>query len=697
MKPISPRALRHRLIIGGAVWALAAGTALSAEETALVEGWRFVREDVQGAQAPRFDDAAWSSVVVPHTYNAADSGIGGAKARGEPEGVYYRGPAWYRLSLDHAPEPGKRYYLHFGGATLKADIFLNGRAIGTHEGGYAAFRYDVTDALRAGRNLLAVRVDNARNTRYAPLNGDFNIFGGLYREVKLIEAPDLHIDLLDHAGPGLHVRTASLADGQADIAARVLVKNDRRSSAQFEVVTRIIDADGATVAESRTPTTLEAGRGQAVEQTLRLAEPKLWEGRRSPYLYQVKTEILVDGQPIDSAQALLGVRTVGLNAQGQFTLNGQPYALYGANIQMPTRFGKGPIVTDAEIDEDMKIMADMGVTALRLAHMQHPPRVYEEADRLGILLTTEVPLIDDMDPSDHFRENLVQQMRELIAQTDNHPSVGLWGIGNELRTSGDAANRLLAALQSTAKALDPGRPTTYAHCCLDDDDSIAQHSDTVSYNRYFGWYWTEAKDIGPWADELHARMPNRPIGVSEYGAGASILHQEDPVMRRPVADGYWHPEQWQTSFHEVHWRELGARPYLWSNFIWLGFDFPSFKRNEGDRPAINDKGLVTEDRRTFKDAYYWYQANWSDVPMLHITSRRDVNKRIARVKVKVFSNQPQVRLRLNGGDWATVPVVDHAAVWDIDLASGENVVDAVTEVDGRELTDSVRWTYRTNP
>ncbi|MDK2747272.1 MAG: glycoside hydrolase family 2 protein [Brevundimonas sp.] len=697
MKPISPRALRHRLIIGGAVWALAAGTALSAEETALVEGWRFVREDVQGAQAPRFDDAAWSSVVVPHTYNAADSGIGGAKARGEPEGVYYRGPAWYRLSLDHAPEPGKRYYLHFGGATLKADIFLNGRAIGTHEGGYAAFRYDVTDALRAGRNLLAVRVDNARNTRYAPLNGDFNIFGGLYREVKLIEAPDLHIDLLDHAGPGLHVRTASLADGQADIAARVLVKNDRRSSAQFEVVTRIIDADGATVAESRTPTTLEAGRGQAVEQTLRLAEPKLWEGRRSPYLYQVKTEILVDGQPIDSAQALLGVRTVGLNAQGQFTLNGQPYALYGANIQMPTRFGKGPIVTDAEIDEDMKIMADMGVTALRLAHMQHPPRVYEEADRLGILLTTEVPLIDDMDPSDDFRENLVQQMRELIAQTDNHPSVGLWGIGNELRTSGDAANRLLAALQSTAKELDPGRPTTYAHCCLDDDDSIAQHSDTVSYNRYFGWYWTEAKDIGPWADELHARMPNRPIGVSEYGAGASILHQEDPVMRRPVADGYWHPEQWQTSFHEVHWRELGARQYLWSNFIWLGFDFPSFKRNEGDRPAINDKGLVTEDRRTFKDAYYWYQANWSDVPMLHITSRRDVNKRIARVKVKVFSNQPQVRLRLNGGDWATVPVVDHAAVWDIDLASGVNVVDAVTEVDGRELTDSVRWTYRTNP
>lgn len=697
MKRLSPPSLRARLIIGGAFWALTAGAALAADVTPLTEGWRFTRTDATGAQAPRFDDRAWGSVVVPHTYNAEDSGIGGAKARGEPEGVYYRGPAWYRLTLDQAPQPGKRYFLHFGGATLKAEVYLNGRSIGTHEGGYAAFRYDVTDALRSGGNLLAVRVDNARNPRYAPLNGDFNIFGGLYREVKLIETPDLHIDLMQHGGPGLHVRTDALSPTQAQVSSRLFVRNDSRSAKRFEVLTRITDAEGAVVAEARTPATLTAGQGQTVEQSLTLANPRLWRGRASPYLYKAVSEILVDGQAIDSAEVPLGVRTVGLSDQGEFLLNGQPYALYGANIQMPTRFGKGPIVSDAEIDEDMQIMSDMGVTALRLAHMQHPPRVYEAADRLGLLLVTEVPLIDDMDPSDQFRENLVQQMRELIAQNDNHPSVGLWGIGNELRTSGEAANRLMAALQSTAKEMDPTRPTTYAHCCLADDDSIAQHSDTVSYNRYFGWYWTEPKDIGPWADELHARMPHRPIGVSEYGAGASILHQEDPVMRRPVADGYWHPEQWQTTFHEVHWREMRQRPYLWSNFIWLGFDFPSFKRNEGDRPAINDKGLVTEDRQTRKDAYYWYQANWSDEPMLHITSRRDINKRTQRVKVKVFSNQDQVRLRLNGGDWTVVPVEDHAAVWEIDLARGENLVEATTEAGDRVLSDSVRWTYRTTP
>ncbi len=686
--------LRNGLLAG---IALCAFGAQAAEVTPLRDGWRFVRADASGAEAVAFDDKAWSTVSTPHTYNIADSGVGGTKARGEPEGVYYRGPAWYRLSLDHAPKPGQRYFLQFDGAALKADVYLNGTRLGTHEGGYAAFRFDATDALKAGQNVLAVRVDNSRNTRFAPLNGDFFIFGGLYRAVSLVEASDVHVDLSDWGGPGVYGRTEAISAGQAKIAAKVLVRNDRAAPASVQVVTRIIDAKGATAAQAQATTRVAAGQSLPVQQALTLKKPKLWEGRKSPYLYRLRTEVRVDGKLVDTAEVPLGVRTVGLDGEGRFLLNGKPYALYGANIQMPTRFGKGPIVSDAEIDEDMQIMAEMGATALRLAHMQHPQRVYDEADRLGLLLTTEVPLIDDHDPSDAFRENLVAQMRELIAQNVNHPSVALWGIGNELRASGEAPNRILAALQATAKEMDPGGLTTYAHCCLDDDDPIAQHSDTVSYNRYFGWYWTEAKDIGPWADALHAKMPKRPIGVSEYGAGASILHQEDPVMRRPVADGYWHPEQWQTTFHEVHWRELKKRPYLWSNFIWVGFDFPSFKRNEGDRAGINDKGLVTEDRKVRKDSYYWYQANWSEVPMLHITSRRDVNKRIARAKVKVFSNQPAVRLRLNGGAWTTVPVEDHAAVWEIDLAKGENLVEAAAEVGGKTLTDSVRWTYATNP
>ncbi|WP_298394532.1 glycoside hydrolase family 2 TIM barrel-domain containing protein [Sphingobium sp.] len=676
---------------------LLSGVAQAATETPLANGWRFIKTDAAGAEAPGFDDGAWTPVSVPHTYNAQDSGIGGAKARGEPEGTYYRGPAWYRLEVEHRPQPGKRYLLHFGGATLKAEIWLNGRKIGAHQGGYGAFRIDASDALKPGRNLLAVRVDNSRDTHIAPLNGDFNIFGGLYRSVSLIESDALAIDRLDHAGPGVQARTAALELRRATIGVEVALRNDRAAPARFTLTSRIVDVRGKTVARSVAPATLAPGARDRVKQMIALPNAHLWAGRPSPYLYHVVTELVEGGHIIDSQSVPLGVRTIAVKPDGSVLLNGAPYQLHGVNLQHPTRFGRGPIVTDAEIDEDLGIFADMGATAIRLAHMQHPQRVYERADALGLLLLTEVPLIDDHDLSDAFRENLVEQMRELIAQTGNHPSVALWGIGNEIRKSDAASNRILAELQATAKAIDPTRPTTYAHCCLEDSDPIAQHSDTVSYNRYFGWYWTKSEDIGPWADELHAKLPGRPIGVSEYGAGASILHQEDPVMKRPESNGYWHPEQYQTDFHIKHWREMRKRPFLWSTFVWVGIDFPSFKRNEGDRPAINDKGLVSEDRKVRKDAYYWYQANWSDVPMLHIASRRDGMKRTQRVKVQVFSNQPTIELRLNDGAWMRVPVDDHIASWDIDMAKGDNRVEARAQAGGKMLTDAVSWTWATRP
>ncbi|WP_423606857.1 glycoside hydrolase family 2 protein [Sphingomonas sp. MS122] len=681
----------------GLLW-LAAMTitpAALAQELPLAQGWRFLKEDAKGAERPGFDDAGWARVAVPHTYNAGDTRRGGTKARSEPAGDYYRGPAWYRLKLEHKPLPGTRYLLHFGGATLKADVWLNGEKIGSHAGGYAAFRFDVTGKLRAGGNLLAVRVDNARNPHIPPLNGDFNIFGGLYREVKLIATPELHLDRLDHAGPGIKARTEALGKGSATIGATVAVFNDRAVPASFQVVTRILDVQGKAVAIQRSPLTLAPGARGTAEQRFALKAPKLWEGRKSPYLYRVKSDVVANGQVVDSQSVPLGVRTVAITPDGTFLLNGKPYRLHGVNLQHPTRFGRGPIVTRAEIDEDLQLFADMGVTGIRLAHMQHPPRVYERADELGILILTEVPLVDDHDQSDAFRGNVVQQMRELIAQHYNNPSVALWGLGNEIRKSDPASNRILAELNSTAKTLDPLRPTTYAHCCIDDRDPIALHSDTVSYNRYFGWYLGKPEDFGPWADDLHARLPGRPIGVSEYGAGASILHQEDPVVKPPKHNGDWHPEQYQTDFHIKYWLAMKQRPFLWSTFVWVGIDFPSFKRNEGDRPGINDKGLVTEDRKP-KDAYFWYQANWSDKPMLHLASRRDVNRRTSQVKVMAFSNQPLVEFRLNGGAWRSVPVADRIATWTIELARGENRVEArARTAGGAMLNDAVSWTYAT--
>lgn len=659
------------------------------------DSWKFKQGDIAGAEALVIDDKDWTEVRLPHTYSLDSLGEGGDLNRhGEPYGVYYRGPAWYRFKMDVGHPSGKRFFMHFGGVPLAADVFINGKKVGRHEGGYAAFRLDVTDYLRASPNTFAVRVDNTKLPHVAPLNGDFNIFGGLTREVNLITVPNVHIDLMDFGGPGVYVDTQAIGKGTAHVRARVHVKNDDAAQKSVEVVTRILDADGKTVATQTQTQTFAAGIGNVVEFNYNLKNPKLWEGRKSPYLYKVVAEVNDRAAGTqDSLSVPLGIRTVSVEKDGTFLLNGKPYKVYGANMQLPTRPERGTMVTDAEIDEDMQILYEMGSTGVRLAHVQHPQRVYEKANELGLLISTESPLVDDMDNSDAFRENLVQQMTELVVQNYNHPSVVVWGLGNELRTSGDKANQLLAALQSAAKTRDPLRPTAYAHCCLSDDDPIAKHSDTVSYNRYFGWYWDKFEDIGTWADELHKNHPDLIIGVSEYGAGASVLHQEDPAQK-PYFNGFWHPEQYQTAYHEAYWRILRDKPYLWSNFIWVAYDFPSFKRNEGDRPGINDKGIITEDRKIRKDAYYWYQANWSEEPMLYITSRRDVHKRNKWPKVKVYSNQGEISLSHNGKVLETKKVDDFTAIWDIELVHGVNEVIATTKTkDGRTLTDKVVWNY----
>ena len=634
-------------------------------------GWRFMPADVAGAEAVAFDSGGWQAIDLPHSYNAADAG----------EADYYRGPAWYRRDLDLTPAPGAHYVLQFDGAALAADVYVDGQKICRHEGGYAAFRCDVTAALVAGHNIIAVRVDNSKAPQIAPLSGDFNVFGGLYRGVSLITVSGAHIDLMDHGGPGVYATTAAMANDRADIRVHELLKNDGPAS-HVAVHTRIVDADGHTVAEALSRQSLAAGQSGTVDAALTVRQPHLWAGRADPYLYHVVVDV-----GADSVTVPLGIRTVGF-ANGRFLLNGQPYRLYGVAMQHPVRKGEGTAVSDGEIDEDMAIVADLGLTGMRLAHMQHPQRVYDDADRLGILLTTEVPLVDAIDASDAFRDNAVQQMQELIAQNYNHPSVALWGLGNELRDTSQAANAVLAALQTTARAMDPSRPTVYSHCCVADDDPIAQHSDVVSYNRYYGWYGGDAGELGKWADDLHAKMPGGVFGISEYGAGASIRDQEDPPSR-PATTSYWHPEQYQAQVHETSWKQIAARPWLWSSFVWVAFDFPSHIRNEGDRAAINDKGLVSEDRQTKKDAYYWYQANWSATPMLHITSARYTGRRVRAATVKVYSNLPEIRLTWNGVDQGTQPVVDHIATWPVTLTDGDNVIEA----SGGGLSETVTWHY----
>ena len=630
--------------------------------TLLDAGWRFNRNDVAGAAAAGFDDSGWESVTLPHTFNGAD---------GDDGGTYYRGPAWYRryLTLERVPA-GRRLWVQFDGAALVTDLWVNGAHLGRHEGGYAAFRFDATTALKPGRNLIAVRVDNTRFPSISPLGGDFTIFGGLYRHVRLIEVPDVHIDLGDHGGPGVYLVTRELDHARAVLDARVLLQNDGPRRVRAPVTIKVTDAQGELVASETARAKIEAGGSVSISIPLTLFQPHLWQGRTDPYLYTVTAD--VNG---DTVSVPLGLRTIKIDPERGLLLNGRPYPLHGVDLFHPGRPGRGLAVTDAEIDADVEELAELGATGLRLVHFQHPQEVYDQADRRGLLLWTEIGLNGAIDPGPPFAANASEQMRELIRQNYNHPSVMLWGIGNEVYATTADVTRVLRTVQGVAHQEDPSRPTVYAHCCQADDNEKANVTDVIGFNRYFGWYPGQKGSIGQWADGFHAQHPTRAFAVSEYGAGASIRQQQLPPPLQNVPESGWHPEQAQTEYHVANWRELATRPYLFGTYVWVAFDLASDGRHEGDRPGINDKGLVTYDRSTRKDAYYWYQANWSSLPMIHLTDRRVDRRNEAAVAIRAFTNAPDAVLSVNGHLIGRAVAKDHEVRWlGVPLTMGVNLV-----------------------
>jgi len=647
--------------------------------------WSFAREDIKGGEEPALDDSGWRKVALPHTFNAVD---------GEKGGPYYRGPAWYRdhVALRHALA-GRRAYLQFDGAALAADVWVNGKHAGRHEGGYAGFRFDVTDLLHSGENLIAVRVDNSKFKTIAPLMGDFTVFGGLYRPVHLVLTAPLHVDMLDDGGPGVYVTVSDFSTAKANISVAARVTDDFATPVQATFVFRILDAKGREIAKASSAIELSAGMTQAVMQHVSLPRPHVWDGVRDPYLYKVVADVFsANGTLRDEVAVPLGVRSFSVDPDKGFFLNGRHISIHGVDLFHSERPGKGTAVSDAEIDRDFAILRELGVTGARMAHFQHPQRAYDDADHAGYVVWTEIPLYGAVDPAPAFEANIRQQLRELIRQNYNHPSVFFWGLGNELYVSNADTARMLSAVQNEAKKDDPSRPTVYAHCCEPDDDPNANHTDLIGYNRYYGWYDGTMDRIGAWADKLHAAQPTRAFAVSEYGAGASVNQQEDPP-RQPMPDSLWHPEQYQALFHEAYWRALERRPFVWGTFVWAAFDFPSDRRHEGDRPGINDKGLVTYDRAVKKDAFYWYKANWSDEPVVYITSRRYTARKTDTVDVKVYSNADSVTLTVNGRRIGAQAPDGRIALWPgVKLRTGKNVIVATGEKGTAVLRDEVTWT-----
>jgi beta-galactosidase len=702
----------------------------------LSTGWRFKQASgLGGVEGTQFDDSDWSQVTVPHTWNR----IGNEGTQRSAQSNNIQGTGWYRLRFKAPPAGrGSHYFLQFDAVGTIADAWLNGHYLGKHEGAFARFRFDASAAINpTGDNLLVVRADNSRpqpgaaTENVIPLSGDFFMFGGIYRSAALIVTQPVHLDLLDFGGPGVYERALAIQPGAATVEVTSRVVNNGPSAQRLRVETAITDADGKVVASNiNAAGPVAPGAVSVLQSNLSIANPRLWQGVRDPYLYRtVVTLRSMQGAVLDRMTQPLGLRTLRFDADQGFFLNGEHQYLKGANLHQD-RPAKGWAVSDADQEEDFAILADMGANAVRLAHYQHDQRSYEVADASGIVVWAEIPLVNkvsfDGSPANAaLAANARQQLLELIQQNRNHPSVALWSIANEIDLTPTQVRgpskpaALLRSLNALARSQDPDRPTTFADCCevaLSSDngdgsrsgdgvpaaaprDSIVGIADTLGYNRYFGWYTGHFDDFGPMLDQAHARHPKLPFSVSEYGAGAGLTqHSDDPAGGPVNSHGRPHPEELQNLYHEMSWDTLRQRPYLWGSFIWNLTDFASDSRREGDLTDINEKGLVSYDRKIRKDAFYFYRANWSPQPTLHLVGRRYVDRPYAVLDVKAYSNAARANLAVNGTDQGATACSGGICVWRaVHLRSGSNDLRATADIGGTVFSDSLQWTLSGTP
>jgi beta-galactosidase len=672
---------------GGSTGGMYVPPASPRTDTVINTGWKHLRMDNSGASATAFDDATWASVTLPHTWNATDGQDGGSN--------YYRGIGWYRRHYTPpASAAGKRIYLQFDGANIVAVVYVNGTMVGTHRGGFSRFRFDVTAMMTPGSdNVIAVMVSNSGVGDVAPLNADFTFFGGLYRDVHVVVTEPVHVDALDFGSSGIYATPTNVSATSAMLGTGVRVRNAQTAAQAVTVDTVVVRADGSIAARLSATGNVAAGASSLLSATAAIPSPHLWNGVADPYLYTVFAEVRVGGTVTDVGSVPLGFRFYSVDAAQGFSLNGQYLDLHGVNRHQD-RLNMGWAITNAQHDEDMALIRELGANVVRLSHYQQAEYFHDLADRAGIVLWAEIPLVNEITASTAFTNNARQQLTELIRQNYNHPSVLFWGIGNEQRTDNTATNDLLTALNTLARTEDPTRLTTYAQCCTSDTGGLPAHTDVVGYNTYYGWYdaFGTADQFGAWADNLHATRPTWKIGVSEYGAGAGITqHADNPPQPDPY--GTPHPEEWQNLVHESHWKQMKTRRYLWSKMIWNMFDFAVDSRNEGDTPGRNDKGLVTYDRKTRKDAFYWYKANWSATPFVYISSRRFTPRTTATVPVKIYSNMSSVTLQVNGTTIGSSAGADRIFQWaNVALRAGANTITATGTSGATTATDTVTWT-----
>ncbi len=662
---------------------------------------------LEGEWDYHFKNEPGKKVSVPHCWNAHDAAEGakGKKtdAKSVNSTVYKRGAATYEQTLKLTPKKDKRYFLRGQGASIVSEAIVNGKSAGKHEGAFTAFCYEVTSLLKDGDNTITLKVDNTHRDHIAPQRGDFSMFGGLYRPVELIETDSLCIDPLFYASPGVFVTTKSLNAGKAVVEVKTKLNLKGAPVDAAAVTVTITDKTGKKVAVGKTvKKDLKADSVTDAVVELNILKPIIWNGVKKPYLYTVNVAVQTpDGQTDEMSQPL-GLRTIAIDPKRGFILNGKAMQVKGV-CRHQDMHGKGWALSPEDEDRDIRLIYDMGATGLRTAHYPQSTHIYDLCDEKGLIVWSEVPNVNIVRNTSDFRDNNRQQALEMIYQHWNHPCICVWGIYNEIGHQPEASMNgvdmegELTELNQFVKETDPTR-LTVAASNQPGRKKLNTIPDHIAFNSYPGWYGGGPETMKGNLDGFIKNHPGKGVGISEYGHGASIYMHEDPV-KRPSPTAFWHPEEWQSHAHEINYACIKERPEVWGSFVWNMFDFGSSARYEGDSPGINDKGLVTYDRKTCKDAYYFYQANWSPKPMVYITSRRFAERTKKTVPVKVYSNAQTVILSVNGKKLSPVkPDKQKCAIWqNVELKPGENTITATISVKGKPVTDTCTWTLKEAP
>lgn len=568
------------------------------------ENWFFTKER-PNLIAPDF--SAMQEITLPHTWNAEDGADG--------DDYYDRRECWYVRKLER-PQ-GDEIYLEVPAASQTAHVYLNGAEIGYHIGGFSLFRIRLTERLEEKENILAIAVDNSESQDTYPQFADFTFFGGLYRGVNLLVVPERHFELEEYGGPGIYVTSHLNEDGKAEVLVQGKVSGGQSEAYKVQ----IRNGEGEIILEENT---------EKPEKVFFIDNPRVWNGKKDPYLYTAK--MIMEGSG-DEVSTRFGIREFYVDSETGFFLNQESYPLRGVSRHQD-RQGKGWAISEEDQREDAMLIHEIGATAVRLAHYQHAQSFYDFCDELGMVVWAEIPFISRFINTKEAKEDTVRQMRELIMQNYNHPSICFWGISNEI-TMGGESDELVEnqrILQKLCHKLDPSRKTVLANLTTVESQSEQNKiTDLSAYNVYMGWYAGKVEDCGAWMDSLHKENSDMCMGISEYGADTNVQYHSDAPKRQDYT------EEYQSYYHEKMLQAIQERPYLWCSFVWNMFDFAADKRKEGGTQGRNTKGLVTYDRKIKKDAFYLYKAYWTEKPFVHICSKRFQKRPGDTTTIKVYA------------------------------------------------------------